>query len=166
MTATVVVADAGPLIALAVGEVLSQSIAMLGKVLVPQAVLDECLAEPNAAGATTIRELVRSQAFGLIANSEIASLDDAFARGLGSGEAAVLAYASLHGHIALIDERRARQVAMRMKLPIIGTGTIVLALKAQKHIASVMPVLQLWKAHGYHLSASIAAEIIERAGEA
>ena len=133
---------------------------------VPQPVLDECIADLAAPGATAIHALAQAQAFTVIAHAEIAPLDDAFARGLGSGEAAVLAYAGAHGHVALIDERRARRIAAKMQVSVIGTGTVVLALKAQQRIHSVMPVLLAWKTHGYHLSPAVAAEIIERAGEA
>ena len=164
----VIVADAGPLFALAVGGVLPQSIAMLGGLRVPQTVLDECMASGDltAPGAVTIHTLAQKRAFTVIAHTEIAPLDEAFARGLGSGEAAVLAYAGAHGHIALIDERRARRIAAKMRVPVIGTGAIVLALKAQRHIDSVMPVLLAWKTHGYHLSGALVAEIIRRAREA
>ena len=166
MTPSFIVADAGPLIALAVGGVLPQSVAMLNGLRVPQTVLDECMADLAAPGAATIHALAKTHMFTVIAHSEITPLDEAFARGLGSGEAAVLAYASAHGHVALIDERRARRIAAKMKVQVIGTGTIVLALKTQRRIKSVLPVLRAWKTHGYYLSAVVTAEIIRRAGEA
>jgi uncharacterized protein len=165
MTQGVIVADAGPLIALAVGAVLPQAIAMLGRLLVPQSVLDECVADSTAAGAATINALAQSAALTLIAHNDIAPLDEAFARGLGSGEAAVLSYANLHGHAALIDERRARRIAAKLQVPVIGTGAIVLALKMQGRIPSVLPVLAAWKSHGYYLSEALTAEILRRAVE-
>jgi uncharacterized protein len=161
----IIVVDAGPLIALAVGAVLPQTVAMLGSLLVPQSVLDECVADITAAGAATISTLAQSSALPLIAHSDIAPLDEAFARGLGSGEAAVLSYAKMHGHTALIDERRARRIAAKMQVPVIGTGAIVLALKTQGHITSVLPVLAAWKSHGYFLSEAVATEILRRAKE-
>ena len=166
MTPAFIVADAGPLIALAVAAVLPQSIAMLGGLSVPQPVLDECIADLAAPGAAQIHALAQAQAFTVIAHAEIAPLDDAFARGLGSGEAAVLAYAKAHDRVALIDERRARRIAAKMQVSVIGTGTVVLALKTQQRIPSVMPVLQAWKTLGYHVSSALATEIIRRAGEA
>ena len=169
MTPRFIVADAGPLIALAVGNILSDSVAMLGGLLVPQIVLDECLEDPSAAGASIIKALASAGppqvAFTVIPNSDITPLDEALARGLGSGEVAVLAYARMHGHVALIDERRARRIATKMNVPVVGTGTIVVELRVHRHIASVIPILRMWKTHGYHLSAAITADIIERAGE-
>ena len=165
MTRGIIVADAGPLIALAVGAVLPQSVAMLGSLLVPQSVLDECVADITTAGAVTINTLAQSAALTIIAHGDIAPLDEAFARGLGSGEAAVLSYANTHGHAALIDERRARRIAAKMQVPVIGTGAIVLALKMQGRIAGVLPVLAAWKSHGYFLSEAVATEILRRAAE-
>ena len=166
MTTGFIVADAGPLIALAVGNVLPLAVEMLGSVFVPESVLDECVADLAAPGAAVIQTLAQAKAFNVVAHADIAPLDEAFARGLGSGEAAVLTYANEHGHVALIDERRARRIAARMQVPVVGSGTIVLALKAQRRISSVVPVLQAWKTHGYHISEAIAAEIIKRAAEA
>ncbi len=45
-----------------------------------------------------------------------------------------------------------------------ATGAIVLALKTQQRIKSVMPVLRAWKTHGYYLSSVVTAEIIRHAG--
>ena len=87
MTPRFIVADAGPLIALAVGNILSDSVAMLGGLLVPQIVLDECLEDPSAAGASIIKALASAGppqvAFTVIPNSDITPLDEALARGLG-----------------------------------------------------------------------------------
>jgi predicted nucleic acid-binding protein len=165
MTQGVIVADAGPLIALAVGAVLPQSVTMLGGLLVPQSVLDECVADITAAGAATINALLQSAALTIIAHGDIAPLDEAFARGLGSGEAAVLSYANAHGHTALIDERRARRIAAKIQVPVIGTGAVVVALKTQGRIHSVLPVLAAWKSHGYFLSEAVTTEILRRAQE-
>ena len=71
MTRGIIVADAGPLIALAVGAVLPQSVAMLGSLLVPQSVLDECVADITTAGAATINTLAQSAALTIIAHGAL-----------------------------------------------------------------------------------------------
>ena len=76
-----------------------------------------------------------------IAESEIAALDPAYAQGLGSGEVAVLAYAAQHGHIALIDDHRARALAQRLNIVTVGSGAVLLALKANGRIDSIAPAL-------------------------
>jgi|GEM_PF-6957294 len=54
MSARLIVAYAGPLIALAVGGVLPLSVGMLGGLSVPETVLQEWTADPSAPGAAII----------------------------------------------------------------------------------------------------------------
>ena len=103
----------------------------------------------------------------LIAESEIAPLDPAYSQGLGlgSGEVAVLAYAAQHGHIALIDDRRARAIAKRLDIATVGSGAVLLALKASGRVESIRPALEAWQAHGYFVAPTIVSELLQRAGE-
>ena len=167
MRPTLLVADAGPLIALAVAGVLPQTISLYKPLWVPQAVIDECTATPDASGAAAIRAALSGKRPGLtlIAESEIASLDPAYARGLGSGEVAVLAYAAQHGHIALIDDRRARAIAQRLNIATVGSGAVLLSLKANGRIDSIRPALDAWQVHGYFVAPAIVGELLRRAGE-
>lgn len=160
-----IVADAGPLIALAIAGVLQQTIAHYKTLLVPEAVVYECIADPSAPGAKVVAKLLRSRGIKIINEIDIRPLDAAYAQGLGSGEVAVLAYAAQHQHIALIDERRARRIAQRLQVPVVGSGAVLLALKASGSIASVKPALAAWAAHGYFVSPTVVDEIIRRAGE-
>ena len=161
-------ADAGPLIALTVADVLPQTISLYKTLWVPQAVIDECTATPDAPGTAAIRTALSGKRPGLtvIAESEIAPLDPAYAQGLGTGEVAVLAYAAQHGHVALIDDRRARAIAQRLKIVTVGSGAVLLALKVNGHIYSIRPALEAWQAHGYFVAPAIADELLQRAGEA
>ena len=160
-----IVADAGPLIALAIAEVLPQTIALYKTLLVPASVVDECTADPTAPGAKVLAKLLLSRGIKIINEGDITPLDAAYAQGLGSGEVAVLAYAAQHQHIALIDERRARRIAHRLQVPVVGSGAVLLALKASGSIPSVKPALEAWAAHGYFVAATVLDEIIRRAGE-
>lgn len=162
---TLIVADAGPLIALAIAEVLPQTIALYKTLLVPAAVAHECTADSTAPGAKVFAKLLRSKGIKIVNESDISPLDAAYAQGLGSGEVAVLAYAVQHQHIALIDERRARRIAQRLNVPVVGSGAVLLALKASGSIPSVQPVLEAWAAHGYFVAATVVDEIIRRGGE-
>ncbi len=160
-----IVADAGPLIALAIAEVLPQTIALYKTLLVPEAVAHECTSDPTAPGAKVLAKLLRSKGIEIINESEISPLDAAYAQGLGSGEVAVLAYAAQHHHIALIDERRARRIAQRLHVPVVGSGAVLLALKASGSIPSVKPALEAWAIHGHFVAATVVDELIRRAGE-
>jgi predicted nucleic acid-binding protein len=158
------VADAGPLIALAVAGVLPQALLGFG-LLVPQAVLDECLADAYAPGADEIAQASRAGAFMLVPDAQIAPLDPAYAAGLGSGEIAVLAYAAQHQHVALVDERRARRVAQRLGVAVVGSGAVLLALKSMGLLAAIRPALVAWEAHGYHVAPALRGDLLARAGE-
>ena len=168
MRPTLLVADAGPLIALTMADVLPQTISLYKTLWVPQAVIDECTATPDAPGAVAIRAALGGKRAGLklVADSEIAPLDPAYAQGLGTGEVAVLAYAAQHGHVALIDDRRARAVAQRLKIVTVGSGAVLLALKANGRIESIRSALEAWRVHGYFVAPAIADELLRRAGEA
>ena len=165
MSAKLIVADAGPLIALAVGGVLPLSVGMLGGLVVPEPVLQECTADPSAPGAAIIDNMVGSGSFQIIPHASLAPLDAAFAQGLGTGEIAVLAYAAEHALLALIDERRARSVAQRLRIPVIGSGAVLVQLKRQELIDSVQAVFNAWKRHGYFVSQAVQSEILLRSGE-
>ena len=162
-----VVADAGPLIALAVAGVLPQALGTFD-FYVPQAVQEECLADPYALGAFIILEPSRLGSFTLIADTAIRALDSAYAMGLGSGEVAVLSYALQHSRVALVDERRARRVALQLGVAVAGSGAVLLALKksgAIPNIASICPALSAWAAHGYFLSAALQRQSLTVANE-
>ena len=158
------VTDAGPLIALSVADVLPITLESF-ELLVPQAVLDECLADPYAPGATPIADALRQQKLTVVPTEAITPLDAAYAMGLGSGEAAVLGYAAQHQQVALIDERRARRIAQRLGVQVVGSGAVLLALKSQDLISSLQTVLAAWQAHGYYWSPELRAELLMRAGE-
>ena len=165
MSARLIVADAGPLIALAVGGVLAASVGMLGGLIVPEPVLQECTADPSAPGAAIIHDVYASGGFQIIPQTSLAPLDAAFAQGLGTGEIAVLCYAAEHALLALIDERRARGVAQRLRVPVIGSGAVLAQLKRQGLIDSVQAVLDAWKRHGYSVSLAVQSDILLRCGE-
>jgi uncharacterized protein len=161
----IVIADAGPLIALASAELLEVTAQALSGLAAPQAVIDECTAQLDAIGATLIRNAVSRNVIAVVPNEALADLDAAFSLGLGSGEVAVLAYAKLHNALALIDERRARKIAQKIGVKTIGTGAVLVQLKRSKVITSVKPTLERWHKQGYFLSETVIKQILVAAGE-
>ncbi len=161
-----IVADAGPMIALGVANLLPQLVKHYAGLLVPRAVIDECIADPSAPGAKAVQDACKLAGLEVIPVAAIAPLDPAYEQGLGSGEVAVLSYAAQHQHIALIDERRTRSVAQRLQVPVIGSGAVLIDLKRSGRITAVQPVLALWQAHGYFISPRLALELLQLAGEA
>ena len=100
MSPKLIVADAGPLIALAIGGVLPACVAMLGGLYVPEAVLQECTSDPSAPGAAVIQSLSTAGDVHIVPQSVLIQLDAALAQGLGTGELAVLSYAAEHDLLA------------------------------------------------------------------
>ncbi len=167
-SATLIVTDAGPLIALAVGGVLPLCITMLGGLIVPEAVLLECTADISAPGAAILQNLSNAGKFEIILATSLTPLDAAYAQGLGGGEVAVLSYvnkAAQHALLVLVDERRARRVAARLGVAVVGSGTLVAQLKRQGLIENVKPVLSSWKQHGYFVPEPVVRDILSMAAE-
>ena len=165
MNAKLIVADAGPLIALAVGGVLPLCITMLGGLIAPEDVLVECTADVSAPGAAIVQNLIEAGKFQIIPAADLMPLDAAYAQGLGGGEIAVLSYAAQHALLAMIDERRARNVAARLGVAVVGSGTVVAQLKRQGCIDSIKPVLSSWKQHGYFVAEPVLRDTLLAAGE-
>ena len=158
------VADAGPLIALAVADVLPLVIKQF-ELCIPQAVLNECLADPYAPGAGLILEVSKGTGFTISPDKATKALDSAYATGLGSGEVAVLSYAQQYKQVALIDERRARRIAHQLGVLVVGSGAVLVALKASGAVTSIRPALVAWYKHGYFLSPALQKQLMAAAGE-
>jgi hypothetical protein len=75
VAAQLLVADAGPLIALGVAQLLPLAAELYGALLVPQAVLNECSADITAPGATEVAQALASNALQIIDEANIAPLD-------------------------------------------------------------------------------------------
>ena len=165
MTTPLLIADAGPLIALSVANVLPHTIELYKTLWVPQSVVDECVMDTHAPGAAAFMRALRAKGIHAIPQADITPLDAAYALGLGSGEAAVISYAAQHQHIALVDDRKARKIAQRMHVRTVGSGSILLALKASRKIKKIAPALEAWHKHGYFVAQGVVNELLRRAGE-
>lgn len=159
MSPKLIVVDAGPLIALAIGGVLPLCVATLGGVYVPEAIMQECTNDPSAPGAEVIDALCTAGEVHVVPQNVLTLLDAALAQGLGTLELAVLSYAKQHDLVALIDERRARRVAQRLKIPCVGSGTLLAQLKQQGLISSIGPIFAIWQRYGYFISDKVKRDI-------
>jgi hypothetical protein len=86
---------------------------------------------------------------------------------LDPGEAEAIALAAEIGpDILLLDERRARKVAARMGLKVIGLLGVVLEAKRKGFIRRVQPLLdEVVAKAGFWVSARLYARVLEEAGE-
>ena len=161
----IVVADTGPLIALARVEQLDLLRRLYQEVCVPTAVHSELamdsdrpgaivLARAFEAGWITVRVAADANAVG-----ELAKLLDP-----GEAEAIVLAEEQ-HARFLLIDDARGRRIARRRRIPVVGVAGVLLAVKSHGELAAVGPILEDLSRIGYRLSQRLIAAVLERAGE-
>ena len=161
----VVVADTGPLIALARVSQLELLREPNGETLVPPMVHVElaidtarpgakALAGAFAAGWINVQPVVDSNA---VAN--LARLLDP-----GESEAIVLAEQE-SARFLLIDDARGRKVARARGLSVVGVAGLLLSAKSRGALAELGPVLEALSRVGYRLSSRLVAAVLEKAGE-
>ncbi|MCY4570712.1 MAG: DUF3368 domain-containing protein [Candidatus Poribacteria bacterium] len=85
---------------------------------------------------------------------------------LDSGEAAVLALAGEHeARLVIIDEKKARQEALKIGLPFKGTVGILLKAKEEGLIDEIKPLLITLQKKGIYLNESLITYALREAGE-
>jgi uncharacterized protein len=164
---SLLVSDSGPLIVFAIASLLPILKNLRGPLVVPSAVLNECLLRPAKPGVREIQDaLAQGCLIEMQPDASIAALDSAANLGnLGEGEIAVLSACKALGYIAIIDEVRARRLAKFMKITHVGSGGLLLELKRTGLITSIRPTLDLWAQHDYFISPSIRQSLLEIAQE-
>ena len=85
---------------------------------------------------------------------------------LGAGEKAVLSLALEQPRSwVVLDDKLARQAAVHLNLPLLGTAGILLRAKHAGHLPAVRPVLNQLAALGFRLTLETARIILDLAGE-
>jgi predicted nucleic acid-binding protein len=87
---------------------------------------------------------------------------------LGPGEAEAITLAlDIKADLVLLDEKEGRRKAQRAGLRVMGVGGVLLAAKAQHHLAEVRPCLDgLMQIAGFYLSESVYHALLAAANEA
>ena len=152
--AEIVVADAGPLIALGRLRRIELLPQVFEKVIVPQAVFEETQFRPDLADAQAISDACRSGRFVVDSSPPDFAILPPDAN-LGFGEAAAICLAAALGHGVLIDEKLGRAVAEGLKLSVIGTVGVLLIARRRGLIPVLKPLLEELSASGQHLSAAL-----------
>lgn len=164
MVNKIIIADAGSLIAFSKIKRLSLITEILGTIIAPHFVLDECLANPAQEGAKEISAAIDKNLIVPHKNPEISHYKNLFDI-LGPGEASAIILASQLKFGLLIDEKLGRRTAQKMSLKIIGTAGVLLLAKEKKLIEKVSPVLQDLKKCGYYLSKELIQLVLDGAKE-
>ena len=159
----IIVADTGPLIALARLERLPLLTALFAEVHIPRIVLAEATANRGYADAEAIHSLAMAYAQlgetidSLLARRLLSLLDD--------GEAQALVLAKELGCAVLMDEKRGRQVARHQGVPVVGVLGLLLRAKHEGHIHELSPMVSQLQDSGYRLSDRLVGAVLKLAGE-
>jgi uncharacterized protein len=159
----IIVADAGPLIALAKCERLDLLTLIFHEVHVPKTVFEEATGGRPKPETELIRSFV-SQRCVLQQDRD----DELFKRlllRLDPGESQAISWAHFLGSAVLIDEKRGRMVAQAHGLPIVGVLGLFLLSKKLGHIEAVKPLLEQLAKNKYLLSDSLVTKVLQSAAE-
>ncbi|MCK5771750.1 DUF3368 domain-containing protein [Algiphilus sp.] len=162
-TERLLVADTGPLLALARVDGLVWLADCFGEILVPRVVWKEAQHHPGRADAKALRTMIKTEpAFKLCASAVHPSLSDF---PLGAGERAAISVALRRGAWLFLDDRAARVTARSWDLPVIGTLGVLVMAKRRGRLSEVAPVIRRLRASGYFLGPALVRETLRVCGE-
>ncbi|HLA36386.1 MAG TPA: DUF3368 domain-containing protein [Rhodocyclaceae bacterium] len=165
----VVIADAGPLIALSQVGALHLLPSLFGEVWITDAVRREVCDAGKFSGRDMILAALSAGSLRSVA-VDMAHWQPRFA-GIDPGEASAIAWAetvnATEGAYAMliVDDRLGRLEAQARGLPIIGTAAVVGLAKTRGLIPRADEVLRAMQAKGYFLGNAVVRAILDRIGE-
>lgn len=160
---TCVVADSGPLIALAWLDMLHLPVALCGKAVTTCTVREECLLQPDKSGSHALAQAFHTGVVEVVADPVVPAAVDAVLLDPGERSALTLAW-QLRARL-LIDELRGRKLAAELGIPVLGLCGLLLLAKQRKQLATVAPLIERLRRHGYYISDVLHQEVLRLAGE-
>ncbi len=157
-----VVADAGPLIGLAIVGELRLLLGLFGNVLVPEGVAVELCLHGEMPGASALAA-ARDQ--GWLRIVPVADIPRRLLATVDRGEAEAIVLAKQLNVQLLIDERRGRIAAKSESVRIFGSGAVLIMAKRKRLIREVRPILNALTKANYRFSDDLCREILRLAGE-
>ena len=164
MKPEIVVVDTSPLIALAVMGLLPALRSLFNTVLVPSAVVRECLDDLSKPMAENIGDAL---VHNLLVEQSVTDQDycELLAQVLDHGEAETIALAKEMNVMALIDEVTARKVAAREDIDFAGSLYVLIRARQENLVPAVTPLLDKLLQHGYHLDKSLVQFVVDTCDE-
>ena len=159
-----VVADAGPLIALARTGYLHLLRDTLKTIEIPAAVEEELMLETDMPGATVLREALRRDRW--IRRRALRSPRSSLGLALGAGETEAILLAGQRKALLLMAERRGRRAAKAAGVAVIGSARILLEAKRRGILEKVAPALDALTDSGYRIAPALRDQVLRIAGEA
>ena len=135
---------------------------LLGRMLVPMAVVDEI-----DRGRAFIPELPNLRLLDWVdIEMVVADISDASSSQLGPGETEALALAKSFSSVCLLmDDFQAREQAIKSGILVRGTLALLLMAKEEKYVQEVGPLIDQLKEMGFRLSDSLQNTVLSLAGE-
>lgn len=164
--ARIIVADAGPVIALAGIAQLDLLRKLFGQVVLTEAVRDECLAKPGK--DTAFIEAGLSEGWLQLSENSGAAKTELLSPALGAGESEVICLAMQRPEqtLLIVDDRLARRHALRLKLKIIGTVRLLVLAQDSGFIVDAQQQVEALAVIGYRVSAKLLEQIRQQTGKA
>jgi predicted nucleic acid-binding protein len=159
MSAALLVADSGPLIALARVDRLELPARYFESVLVTVTVWEEVTRKPDAPEMPRLTSALAAELIELVPEPE--SIPDAVLRHtIDAGERGAIALALEMNASLLVDDRRARQLAVELGRPVVGTLGLLLRAREDGVIPTLRPLIEQLQSSGYYLPAGLVQEIL------
>ena len=160
----VVVTDTGPLIALALVDMLPILPRLFSTVYVPNAVINEATQDATNPGAAAMLDAL-DQRWIIQRSADLSEAYTHLIEILDQGEAEALALAEHLDALALVEERRGRNVAIRRGIKVTGTAAVLVKSKHCGEIELVGPLLNRLTQYGYRFSPSLLRDVLKLSGE-
>lgn len=161
---SVVIADAGPLIALSRLQQLTLLRGVFGEVLITPQIHAEILPPQPYAGTTLLQEALT--AGWLQVRAVTMDTWQPLCSGIDAGEASAIQLASqLPDALLIVDDRAARAEARARHLRYTGTAAVVGLAKLKGLIPHAQPLLMALRDSGYRLSDAVIQAVLRDVGE-
>ena len=164
MSAALLVADSDPLIALARLDHLELPARYFETVLVTATVWEEVTRKPGVDEAPCLASAADAKLIRVVADPE--TIPQTLLRTtIDAGERGAIALGLELDACLLIDDRRARQVAVELGWPVIGTLGLLLRAREDRFFPTLRPLIERLQATGYYMPNDLVAEVLASLGE-
>lgn len=164
MSAAFLVADSGPLIALARLDLLDLPARYFESVLVTSTVWAEVTRKPDVDEAPRLLAAAEAKLIRVAADPE--TIPATLARTtIDAGERGAIALGLELEATLLIDDRRARRVAIELGRPVIGTLALLFRAREEGLVPALRPLTERLQATGYYMPTDLVADILSSLGE-
>lgn len=164
MSAPLLVADSGPLIALARLDLLALPARLFSEVLVTGTVWQEVMREPRAMEQLRLQAAIHGNSLQLV-DGPLSWPEGHPLPVLDAGELSAIVLAGARGATVLLDERRGRAAASALGLPVLGTLGLLVRARDAGLVARIRPLTTALMASGYFLAPALVDRLLANIGE-